>query len=435
MSFLPNQRPGINLGAPSLQVGRGGRFPQMPMPGMPQQQPAQAEGPPSNARMGGIADALANPVTVESGQWGEALAEALALGLRGRSARRDREREEFASDEERQQEQRRRQALGDALQGFDPNNPQAVLPALSQGAPDEALGLATALMGRDAPERWTDPYDLGGAQVQRNEGTNQVRPVMPAPQGGATFSILTPQQVQSLGLGAGSYQQNTRTGEVEPINTQRGSPLERAQAGADVERVNTFRAAADQDRQTAAQLQRFVQLNQREPGTGPGSMGSVDIMGITPFRNSESQQMAAIAADLTPEQREAGSGATSDFDARMFMAALPGLDKTPEANRAIAQAYGVRAELYTQRAQVAEAWLESGSLNGFDGAWSRYVAANPIFDPRSDPSNPRINPGRQDFITWAQANGVTLGARASEQLQQSQPRRRRWENGRLVDAN
>jgi hypothetical protein len=106
------------------------------------------------------------------------VAEALAAGLRGRAARGEREREEFTENEERQRELSRRQALSDALQGFDPNNPQAVLPGLSQGAPEEAFELAQALLGQEAPERWTDPYDMGGVQVQRNERNNQVRPVI-----------------------------------------------------------------------------------------------------------------------------------------------------------------------------------------------------------------------------------------------------------------
>lgn len=90
----------IDLGAPSLTIGglmqrqRGPRMPTMPgeVGRIPEHVLTQT--PPSTARGHGIAEALANPASVESGHWGEAVAEALASGIRGRTARSEREREE-----------------------------------------------------------------------------------------------------------------------------------------------------------------------------------------------------------------------------------------------------------------------------------------------------------------------------------------------------
>jgi hypothetical protein len=150
----------INLGAPSLQIGQRGRFPQLPpqlqQPGQPM--PAQAEGPPSTARQYGMAEALSQTQPVESGTWGEAIAEALAGGLRGRAARSEREREESLLAQELA-----RQGKGDAR---DAEMQQAQIARLL--AQTEA---------EQNPETWSEPFEHGGVQVQRNSRDNQYRPI------------------------------------------------------------------------------------------------------------------------------------------------------------------------------------------------------------------------------------------------------------------
>jgi hypothetical protein len=376
---------GMRVGLLGTQMGRGGAMPGWQTPGInpnaPQPNGGQSVDPRQEARAYGIAEALGQPIEIQSGGWGEALAEGLAGGLRGRAAQNM-----YAAELERN-------AATTAREGQ------------SQDLEDQQRRAQIEALQREAqPEQWSDPYELGGAQVQRNERTRRVEPVI-------TPMQLPPTWGQPYDLNGTQVQENSR-GQIQTIGSTAVDPLTRAQAQADVERVTQMQASADTAGRTASALNRFVDLNQQEPGTGPNSLGS-----IAPFfRNSQSQQMAAITADLTPEQREPGSGATSNFDASMFMQALPGLDKSPAANRAISQAHGVRAQLEAQRAQVARAWLETGSLNGFDAAWSRYAQANPIFDPQSTPDDPRINPNRQDFMAWAQANGIQLGTSGSQQL-------------------
>lgn len=369
----------VNLGQRQAMIG--GRMPQAPqrMPTPPQAQ--QAPNFTGEARSYGLSQALAEPIEIQSGGWGEALAEALAGGLRGRAARNL-----YAEELARNQAQTERENQSGDLEN------------------EQRRAQIEALRREAEPEMWSDPYDLGGTQVQRSQRSNRVEPVI-------SPMAMPPTWGQPYDLNGTQVQQNSR-GQIQPIGSTAVDPLRRAQAQADVQRTTEAQAAADRDAATAVQLNRFVELNRQEPGTGPNSIGS-----LVPFlRNSESQQMEAITADLTPEQREPGSGSTSNFDAGMFRDALPGLNKSPEANRAIAQAYDVRSQLMAQRSQVMQAWLESGSLSGFDAAWSRYVNANPIFDPQSSPSDPRINPNRMDFMAWAQANNVELGTPTSQQL-------------------
>lgn len=131
----------------------------------------------ASARNYGLAEAL-QPISVDGGGWGEALAEALAGGLRGRAARSERQGEVDQEQWDRNQAEKtqgaRDSAISQALQGFDPANPQAMVGALSQGAPEEALGLATALAGRTGTvERYGDLERIDGRLGQRNQQTGQ----------------------------------------------------------------------------------------------------------------------------------------------------------------------------------------------------------------------------------------------------------------------
>lgn len=133
-----------------------------------------------SARAYGLAEAL-QPIEVTSGGWGEALADAIAGGLRGRSAQSQRQsevdQEQWNTNREQKMEGARNSAISDALAGFDPNNPQALVQGLRQQAPEQALSLAGALAQREPQEMWSEPFDQGGVQVQRSTTTNQLRPV------------------------------------------------------------------------------------------------------------------------------------------------------------------------------------------------------------------------------------------------------------------
>jgi hypothetical protein len=127
----------------------------------PQQQPQQRPQMDPRVRNAGLVEALSSPVSVESGGIPEAIAEALAVGLRGRAARRERQTEldtetrtQKIEDDDRAMERRVQEAqIARAL-------------AASQG---------------DQPERWSDPFQLDGAHVQREESTNQYRSIVPRP--------------------------------------------------------------------------------------------------------------------------------------------------------------------------------------------------------------------------------------------------------------
>jgi hypothetical protein len=65
----------------------------------------------------------------------------------------------------------------------------------------------------------------------------------------------------------------------------------------------------------------------------------------------------AIVDKLTPQQRVPGSGATSDYEGRMFKNSLPTLMKTPQGNEIIQNTLAGLAQTKIERAKIAEAAL------------------------------------------------------------------------------
>lgn len=198
--FMPQEQPGgINLAnrdglfGPGYSLNLGGA----------QQQPRRRQEPfRSTARAHGFAEALAYPVSVESGTVAEAIAEALAAGIRGRTAYHQRLGEEnlLARELERQETGDRRDSERHDL---------------------EMQNLRAQILAGQNPEVWSDPYELGGAQVQRNQRTGQVRsvigppPISAQPQQWGPMSPDT--QAQYPNLNPGDVQQNRVTGEIRPI--------------------------------------------------------------------------------------------------------------------------------------------------------------------------------------------------------------------------
>ena len=169
----------------------------------------------------------------------------------------------------------------------------------------------------------------------------------------------------------------------------------------------------------ASDAARFKTLNERTD-TGP-VIGSDPVAWLRGLGNDDVQEMKGIQARLTPKMREPGSGATSDFDAKMFQSALFGLNKNKGANEAIANAMILKAKAEKDRVAFNSAYLQANNtLRGADSAWSKYATDNPIFDPTSQ-GMPRINPKRQEWSTYFSGQQQTPrgGASGSFDTEQS----------------
>lgn len=160
------------------------------------------------------------------------------------------------------------------------------------------------------------------------------------------------------------------------------------------------REAVNAGRGMQQDLGRFGQLLNQKP---TGGVYGAPVIGpiarqVGAWLNPNISEMQAIADRITPQMRQPGSGATSDFDARMFQSATVGVGKPVEANRNIIQAADAWQKLQADRLAFMEAYATAngGSLRGADQYWQQYVTANPIFDPKS-PDAPKLNAGRQTY--------------------------------------
>ena len=165
--------------------------------------------------------------------------------------------------------------------------------------------------------------------------------------------------------------------------------------------------AAKQAAEAAKEAARFQTLNAK---TGTGGLSDRIPGGqfVQSF-GDDYNEMQAITARLAPSMRQAGSGATSDFDAKMFQRGTVGVDKPKSVNDAIAIGLVTRAKNAQDYADFRSTYLEqNGTLSGASEHWNKYIAANPIFDPKS-PASPVINENR---VQWRDYFGKTTGQAA-----------------------
>lgn len=88
-------------------------------------------------------------------------------------------------------------------------------------------------------------------------------------------------------------------------------------------------------------------------GTLTGISGMLAQYGIGGEGLSDIQATEALLARLTPQQRVPGSGATSDFEMRMFRSALPSLWRTPEGNEILLNTMEGLARLRQAQGDIA----------------------------------------------------------------------------------
>lgn len=198
-----------------------------------------------------------------------------------------------------------------------------------------------------------------------------------------------------------------RAGKVYPADQDPGNSGKRGMLGApadvktDLGVINAAKEDAASKLDTATKLERFLNLNKSVP-TGPGNnfpilplpgfLGGRQNFGdvlAKPF-NPKYQEMEAITAQLTPSQRVAGSGPTSDYDARTFRAGLPSVDKFASANEGIYKTKRTDAVKANARAGFIDKWYaKTGSLTGgeqaFNRFWLDYSKQSPAGGAPSDP--------------------------------------------------
>lgn len=123
-------------------------------------------------------------------------------------------------------------------------------------------------------------------------------------------------------------------------------------------------------------LDRFSALNQDEATGGWKSLPLVK--NVVEAFDPKFNEMSGIASGLQGRARPVGSGATSDFEQRLYRMGVPSPEKTGPVNASIAAHMKATMAEQNDRLAFQEEFLRrNGSLSGSQDAWGRYVAANP----------------------------------------------------------
>jgi hypothetical protein len=242
---------------------------------------------------------------------------------------------------------------------------------------------------------------------------------MRAPTPGATNTMppaMVPEERQALAGQLGVPLQP-----VDPLSTlppKAAEALAREQAKNTERELSGLREETAQGRAAMADLNRFGQLQDVQKTGGIYSLPLVGGLarGVAGVFDPEVREMQSLSDKIAPTMRQPGSGATSDFDARMFQSATVGVDKDPQTNRNIIAGRRAAQQLQQDRLAFMEAYATAngGSLRGADQHWQSYLDANPIFDP-TNTKTPTLNQNRQPFQKFFGGGGQAAPAQTPAQ--------------------
>ena len=124
------------------------------------------------------------------------------------------------------------------------------------------------------------------------------------------------------------------------------------------------------------EYKRFSDLNKQIPTGGLGLKLENAIPGLDALMSPEEQQMVMIQNKLTPLQRPAGSGATSNFEEQMYLRSIPNIGLKGGANAAAAQdAYNQYYNVLGYNKYMNDYFKQHGNLQGVDEKWGQYKDA------------------------------------------------------------
>jgi hypothetical protein len=151
-------------------------------------------------------------------------------------------------------------------------------------------------------------------------------------------------------------------------------------------------------------LQRFQYLNSQ---TDTGGVSGSPIGGaVRSLWDANIKEMNSIRDRITPSLRQPGSGATSDFDAKMFQGGTVGVDKPKAVNDNIATATVAAGQNLISKAQFEQAYFDAYQHTaGMEQAWQKYLNDNPIFDPKAPTGSYKLNDSRADWQTYFRNGG------------------------------
>lgn len=375
------------------------------------------------------------------------LARALSTGLGGMQ-------EAKAAEMEQQKADAARQAMADAITGYNrsqqggqtqlqsgeninwsksnPEEANKILASiLMQNEDTQPYGANIAMQGIEDQQRLAQaqqleairnqitPYQQQSLALEREKMARALQPGQPA----TPIAAPVPQQLPMQGPPAppqaliqqpiaNGLPQNPGVPETAP------DPFIGVKGRSRDALINNVRQTAIKrmnDKDTTAQLAaartlkdrmgRFQDLSQIQD-TGGALINTPIIGSAMKTFDPELSEMQSIQSELAPKMRVPGSGSSSDIDVQMFKQATIGPEKPKQTNQNIAKAFITAQENLIDRDQFLRDYLDyHGHVQGAEQAWNQYLNANPIFSPNTDPANPALNPDRK---TYREYFGATI---------------------------
>lgn len=119
-----------------------------------------------------------------------------------------------------------------------------------------------------------------------------------------------------------------------------------------------------------------------------------------PDKAVATRNLDSLGAQFMGMNRVAGTGAVSDFEAKMYLRAGVSSANEPETNREVLRRLGYLNELDKQYADFLDTYKgEKGTLEGADSIWRKYVQSNPALI-KDKQGNFVENANRPDWKTW-----------------------------------
>jgi len=246
-------------------------------------------------------------------------------------------------------------------------NPQLLQAAMARMndpyAPPGSRAVAQALVQRLVTQETKDPRDsrLKDLSIAEKEAalTNQSQ-MTPLQRRQAELAVqkserelagegaspLTPEERKSIGIPEGQPAYKTRSGEIKfgPAGTRVNvdasqkteSEFGKETGKALAKRFDQLASDGDEAAQNLELVGEMRRLGGRiDTGAGAAVKSYLGKIGVKTEGVSDIEAFNTLISRLTPQQRVPGSGATSDFDAKMFRESLPSLMNTPEGNAKI----------------------------------------------------------------------------------------------------
>tara|TARA_R110000868_G_scaffold21274_1_gene88428 strand:- start:3441 stop:4625 length:1185 start_codon:yes stop_codon:yes gene_type:complete len=210
-----------------------------------------------------------------------------------------------------------------------------------------------------------DGYTLSQGQT-RFEG-DQIVANNPAatPEAKATFSILSSERANDMGLPKGKqYQVNSVTGQISAIgggDTTINTGAE-GNYGLPASVVNQFSSILDTASRSAAVAPQLSALLELADYTTEGNLGKY-YTELFPTLNEANTAFSGIVYGMLPSMRDPGSGSQSDKDIDVLINSIGNITYTNEVKKFLIQAMQSKNEINQELADVAEK-LFSGEITG-----------------------------------------------------------------------